>query len=72
MPDLGVTHLPVRQADEVLARANQRVRILPQEAVVVRLACQGNRIAVCLRTMAPAIENRQDYRAALMHHCRSL
>ena len=67
MPHLGVSHLTVGKPDEVIAGMNQRVGKLFEKTVVVRLASQGDGVAVSIRAIAPAIENSQNER--FVSHC---
>ena len=62
MTDFGVAHLPVRQADEVLAGTQQGVWVLAQQPVVGGLARLRDGVAVGLGAVAPAIENGEDDR----------
>ena len=67
VPDFAVAHLPVRQSDEAPAGVNQRVRILGEQLVIVRLARQRNGIGIRGRSITPAIEDDQNERFGLRH-----
>ena len=60
--DFAVAHLPVRQADKVVARPQQGIRKIAQQAVINRLACQRDCIAFGVGPVAPAVKNRQNNR----------
>ena len=59
MPHFAVAHLSIRQSDKMIRRMQQRVRILPQQLVIHRLARQRDGVIVCLRAISPPIQNRQ-------------
>ena len=67
VPDFAVAHLPVRQSDEAPAGVNQRVRILGEQLVIVRLARQRNGVGIRRRSITPAIEDDQNERFGLQH-----
>jgi len=58
--DLGIAHLAVGEADEVLAGAEEGVGEVAQEPVVDRFAGLGYGVAVGLGAVAPAVEDGED------------
>ncbi len=60
--DLGVAHLAVGQADEVVAGAEEGVGEVAQERVVDGLAGEGDCVAVGVGAVAPAVENCENDR----------
>ena len=68
MADFAVAHLAVRQANEVFARADKRIRIFAKQLVVGRLAREGDRIATRLNAVSPSVEDSENYRAVLTHN----
>ena len=60
--NFAIAHLPIRQPHKVIARVQQRVRKVPQQRVIHRLACQSNRIAMRVGPVAPAVKNRENNR----------
>ena len=70
--DFTVSHLAVREADELLARAKQGVRVVAQQPVIVRLASHRNRVAMRLGPVPPAVKNGEQHWAVLTHRSLSL
>ena len=60
MPDLGVAHLPVGQADREPRGLDQRVRAIPVERIEVRRLRETDRVRVALAALAIAIEDHED------------
>src|ERR1035441_9607020 len=67
MGDFAVAHLPFRQSNEWPAGVNQRVRILAQQSVIGRLACQGDGVTLGFGAVSPAVENNEDERFRTGH-----
>src|SRR5580700_3207823 len=63
----AIAHLAIGQADEMIRSMKQRVRKLRQQLVVRGFTGQRNRIGELLRTVTPAIQNRQHYRLFRRH-----
>ncbi len=62
MADLGVAHLAVGQADEVLAGAEEGVGVLAEELVVGGFAGLCDGVAVGFGAVTPAVKDGKDYR----------
>ena len=62
VPNLGVPHLPIRQPHKVVARPDQRIRIVTQQSVVDRLPRQRDCIPVRLGAVTPAVKDGQNDR----------
>ena len=60
--DLAVAHLPVWQADKVVAGLDERVGIFAQQLVVGWLAGQCNGVVGGFDAIAPSIEDGQNER----------
>ena len=60
VPDFAVAHLSVGQTDVRAAGVDQRARILAQQAVIDRLAGQGDGVGFGLSTVSPAVEDDED------------
>ena len=60
MADLGVAHLAVGQADEVLAGAEEGAGVVAEEGVVDGLAGLGDGVAMSFGAVAPAVEDGED------------
>ena len=61
VPDFGIAHLPVRQADMAAGGFDQRVRLRrPQRAPVRQLGLR-QRVVLRIVAMTPAIEDQQDH-----------
>src|SRR5215470_18989160 len=58
----AVAHLAVGQANEMIGRMQQSVRIFRQQLVIRWLACQCNCVVFNLRTITPSVQNRKDQR----------
>ena len=71
MADLAVAHLAVRQADVFPAGVNQGVWIFAQQAVVIRLTRQCNRIGFGFGAVTPAVEDDKDKRFGTGHLAKS-
>jgi hypothetical protein len=54
----------------MIAGVNERVGKLFEEAIVVRLAGERDRVAVRVRAVAPAIENSQNKRLLAIADCK--
>ena len=67
--DFAVAHLPGGQADKASAGMDQGVGKLGQQAIVVRLPRQRNRIGRGRRSITPAIEDDEDERTRWIHEC---
>ena len=61
MPDLGVAHLPGREADRLTGCRERRVRELAPEPVEDRRARQLDGVAGTGRSAAPAVEDDERY-----------
>ncbi len=70
VPDLGIAHLPVGQADEPLARLQSRVRPARGQRVPYGGLCRGDGIVVAVRALAPAVEDAQHERTRAWRHGR--
>jgi hypothetical protein len=57
VPDLAVAHLIVRKPNILTAGVNQRIGILTQQAVVNRLASEGDGVGFGFGAVSPAIED---------------
>src|SRR5262249_52025340 len=57
--DLGIPHLPVGQADIMLARLELRMRPPRDQSMPVRRLRHFDRVVVGLRSLAPSVENAQ-------------
>jgi hypothetical protein len=55
--DFAIAHLSFGQANERAGGMDQRVREFLHQAVVIRLTRERNGIALCFRTIAPAVKN---------------
>src|SRR5438874_1163150 len=66
--DLGIAHLPVRQADIMLARLEPRMRPAAQELVPDRRLRLVDRVVVAILALAPAVEDAQYQRARSGSH----
>ncbi len=62
VPDLGIAHLAVGQADIVLARVEMRVRPAADQFVPDRRLGAINRVIGAVRALAPAVEDAQHER----------
>ena len=62
MPDLGVAHLAIRQADVAPTRRQRRVRVAGPELVEDRRRGLADRVARARRSQAPAVEHDQRQR----------
>src|SRR5260370_37544414 len=60
MSDLAVAHLPLGQSDKRPAGMNERVGILPQQAVVGRLTGKSNGVGFGFGSVSPAVENGEN------------
>ncbi len=67
----AVAHLSFGQADERPGRLDQRVGKILEQAVVIRLPREGNRVALGFGAVAPAVEHGQNNRFRSFWH-RSL
>ncbi len=59
VPDFGVAHLPVRQADEAALGVDQRMRVASQQGVPVRQRRLREGIVGRVFAVAPAVEDEQ-------------
>ena len=59
--DLGIPHLPNRQANAQAVRIDQAVWALGKQAPPVRALGQGNRVVCGFLTISPAIEDQQEH-----------
>ena len=71
MPDLAVAHLPLGQSDKRPAGMNQRVGILPQQAVIGGLARERNGVGFGFGAVSPAVKNDQNERFRTGHKSAS-
>ena len=55
--DLGVAHLAVWEADEVIAGVEEGVGVLGEETVVNGLAGEGDGVSECFGAVAPAVKD---------------
>ena len=62
VPDFAVAHLAIGQTNVFAAGVNERVGIFAEQAVVGRLAGDGDGVCFCVWAVAPAIEDDQDER----------
>ena len=62
MAHFAIAHLPVRQADKMLRRANQRVRKLAQQLVIRRLARQSDRVVRGFGAITPSVQDGTEKR----------
>src|SRR6267143_3720551 len=62
MSHLAVAHLPLRKADGGAGGVDQCVGKLIEQAIVIRLARQGDGVAFRLGAVAPAVEHGQHNR----------
>jgi hypothetical protein len=60
VPDFGVAHLPVRQADETALGVDQGMRVGGQQGVPVRQRRLGEGVVGRVFAVAPAVEDEQD------------
>ena len=67
MPDLTVPHLPLRQSHKWPAGMNERVGILPQQAVIGRLSGESNGVGFGFGSVSPAVENGKNERFRTGH-----
>ena len=67
MADFAIAHLSFRQPDKRPAGMNQRIRILAQQPVICRLACQCDRIGLGFGSVSPAIEDDENERFGTRH-----
>ena len=67
MPDLAVAHLPLRQSDKRPAGMNERVGILPQQAVIGGLAGESDGVGFGFGSVSPAVENGKNERFRTGH-----
>lgn len=58
--DFAVAHLPVGEADEVFAGAEEGIGVVAEERVVGGLAGLGNGVAVGLGAVTPSVEDGED------------
>src|SRR3546814_6125770 len=61
--DLGIAHLPLRQADMLLRRIHQTGRPAPAQAVEHRRVRERHRVVVAGVTLAPAVHDAQQHRS---------
>ena len=71
MTDLAVAHLPFGQPNKWPAGMNQRVRILPQQAVVGRFAGESDGVGFRFGSVSPAVENCKNERFRTRHKSAS-
>src|SRR5438034_113540 len=57
MADLAIAHLVIWKPDVLAAGVDERVGILAQQAVVIRLAGKGNGIGFAFRAVSPAVKD---------------
>src|SRR5690606_26232034 len=60
MPDFGIAHLPVRQADVAALGVHQGGRVFGQQPPPVGHVGQGDGVVVGVVAVSPAIEDQQD------------
>ena len=60
--DLGVTHLPVGEADVVLAGADEGVGVGAEEVVVGGFTGESDGVSIGLGAVTPAVEDGEDDR----------
>ena len=60
VPDFAVAHLPIGQPNIGAAGLDERVGIFAQQAVVNRLAGQGDGVGFGFGAVAPAVEDYED------------
>src|SRR5215469_7867364 len=60
VPDFAVAHLAFRQANKRAAGLNQGVGIFAQQAVVSRLAGEGDGVSFGFGAITPAVEDDED------------
>ena len=58
--DLGIAHLPVRQADVAALGVDQRMRPLRPQAVPVRQIGQRQRVVGRILAIPPTVQDQQD------------
>ena len=61
VPDFGVAHLSIRQADKLALGVHQRVWAVGEQAPPVRRIRLGDRVVGGLLAMAPAVEDQQQH-----------
>lgn len=65
VPDLGIAHLSLGQADLFGGGIEQAVRCLGHQAIPDRCVGQADGVVVRRRTVAPAVEDAQDDRTGM-------
>src|SRR6266567_646939 len=60
MSDLAVAHLPLGQSDKRPTGMNERVGMLPQQAVVGRFTGKSNGVGFGFGSVSPAVENSEN------------
>ena len=71
MTNLAVAHLPLGQPNKGTAGMNERVRILPQQAIVGRFAGESDGVGFGFGSVSPAVENGKNERFRTRHKSAS-